>query len=932
MRLQTTIKKSILTLLTVCVSAIALAQSTGKISGTVTDKKTGETLVGVSVRIAGTKTGMSTGIDGKYSLNGLSTGKYTIEVSYIGYSTKSISEVEVTGKNNTILNVVLEEPSSQSLKEVVVRATAKQESVNTLYAQQKNSSRISDGISAEAIKKSPDKNTAEIMKRVSGVTVQDNKFVIIRGLSDRYNTATLDNGSLPSTEANRKAFSFDIVPSNMVDNIIISKTATPDMSGDFAGGSVQILTKDIPDQDFFSFGLGYGYNTQSTFKNFKGNERNTASYFGLDNSRNLPSNFPTTNQILNNTLTNDQSIAAMKSLNNDFAVKNSNAFLGQNYQASIGKVKTFENSTSKLGAIFSLSYRNSQIVNPEIYRELQEQFNFTDQTYKFSTNLGALANVGYVFGNHKITFKNIYNRIQDDQYLERTGESLNNNNFNKFYTFDVVQKTLFKTTLNGDHKLGSNKSKIQWTLGYSDVVNNQPDQRKVSYQVNKVDLNVLPYLANIKDISRENTRFFSNLTEGIFTGDVNFSLPVDILKSKNIFKVGLNSTFRDRKFDVRFLGLTLVNDLNNPSAFDLTRQRPLETLFGNDLIDKNSYKLNEIGNDADRYTSTSSVNSAYAMLDTKITQNARLVWGVRAEQFNLDLQTLDLNTPKVSRAELNILPSFNFTYNINEKSNFRASYSHTIARPEFRELSPFAYFDYEQNAVQRGNADLKTTQIQNVDLRYEIYPSAGQIISFSLFYKKFKNAIETTFYDVNSTPDISYSNAENANTYGAEIEFRKKLNFISENPIFANSTFYTNLSVIHSAVVFGTDTHPISSGRPLMGQSPYVINGGLQHTTLNNRLNFNLLYNRIGRRIFRVAGSVYPSVWEAPRDVFDFQIGLKLLKNKGEIKFNAADILNQNSVFYFDRNGDKDYTPGTDDSISRTRFGSNYSLAFSYSF
>lgn len=287
---------------------------TGKISGVVSDKKTGETLIGVTVKIKGTTKGVSTDVDGKYTLQAMANGKHTLEFSYVGYQTKEVSDVEVKAPSVTSLNIVLSEAGGQNLQEVVVKASFKQESVNSLYAQQKNSALISDGISSDQIKKSPDKNTSDVLKRISGATIQDNKFVVVRGLSDRYNTATLDGSTLPSTEANRKAFSFDIVPSNLVDKITISKTATPDLPADFAGGAVQISTKDIPDQNFLSLGVGYGYNSQSTFKDFLGTKKNALAYLGYeDGSKQLAENFPSREAIANGTLSSAKNIAALKS-------------------------------------------------------------------------------------------------------------------------------------------------------------------------------------------------------------------------------------------------------------------------------------------------------------------------------------------------------------------------------------------------------------------------------------------------------------------------------------------------------------------------------------------------------------------------------------------------------------------------------------------
>ncbi|RZM10619.1 MAG: hypothetical protein EOO88_47930 [Pedobacter sp.] len=225
-----------MTIFCVIISTALFAQTTGKLSGKVSDKKTGETIIGGTVKIQGTKTAVSTDVDGRYSLS-LAPGKYTFEVSYIGYSTKRITEVEIKANTVTPLNVVLEESKDNNLSEVVITSSYKKESVNTLYLQQKNRAVISDGISADMITRSPDRSTGDVLKRVSGTTIQDNKFVIVRGLSDRYNNASLDNSSLPSTEPNRKAFSFDIVPAGLIDNIVVSKTATPDLNADFAGGS-----------------------------------------------------------------------------------------------------------------------------------------------------------------------------------------------------------------------------------------------------------------------------------------------------------------------------------------------------------------------------------------------------------------------------------------------------------------------------------------------------------------------------------------------------------------------------------------------------------------------------------------------------------------------------------------------------------------------
>lgn len=921
--------KTILTLLLLTISSVIFAQGTGRISGAVTDKKTGETLIGVTVKLKGSAKGMATDVDGKYSITGLSKGKYTIVYQYIGYTGKEIAEVEVADGKNTTLNVILEESNSQNLNEVVVKGSFKKESVNSLYAQQKNNAAISDGISSELIRRSPDKNTSDVLKRVSGTTIQDNKFVVIRGLSDRYNAAMLDGSTLPSTEPNRKAFSFDIVPSNLVDNLIISKTATPDLPGDFAGGAIQITTKDIPEQNFISFGVATGYNTASTFKDFKSGTRNITDYFGFDNGdKKLGSNFPSTNRI-NSGLTPAQNIAGLKALPRNWRIENFTALPTQNYQFTIGRVKDLKNDR-KFGALVSLTYRNAQSIFSDVKRQYYD-FDYNDDVYKFSTNIGALANFAYTFGKNKITFKNIYNRIYDDQFLYRTGVNRAISSDIQFYAFDLMQKSLLKSTVEGDHQLGEKNGKLNWSVSFSNVLNDQPDQKKLNYARNLSADPSTPFSANITTLGRENARLFSRMNENSYTGAANYTLPLTMFNSKATFKTGLSALYRDRTFDVRFLGATVVTS----DISEEIRQRPINTLYSTSLINGNNFRLSELYNRLDQYVANSLTNAGYAMLDNKIGNKARLVWGVRVEQFNVNLTPDDEAAERVKQNYADVLPSANFTYNLTDKINLRASYYRTIARPEFRELSVSTYYDYETLSNLQGNANLKRSNIDNADIRFELYPQAGQVISVSGFYKKFKNAIETFNNDATSTRTVTYFNSDKATVYGAEFEIRKSLDFIKETDFLRNTTAYTNISLIKSKVnnEANSGLNNVEASRVMVGQAPYVINAGLLHTFLDNKFTFNALYNRVGRRLAVAAGAVYPSIWEVPRDVIDLQLSTRLLKNKAELRINAGDILNQRNTFYYDINTNKkfDGVPG-DYTVSSFKAGTNFSVAFSYTF
>ena len=943
MKSQLQLKKTVITLLFVIISAAGFAQGTGKISGTVTDKKTGETLIGVTVKLKGPVKGMATDVDGKYSITGLANGKYIVVFQYIGYTAKEIRDVEVTSGKNTILNLILEESNSQNLNEVVIKGSFKKESVNALYAAQKNRSVISDGISSDMIKRSPDRSTGDVLKRVSGTTIQDNKFVIVRGLSDRYNNASLDNSSLPSTEPNRKAFSFDIVPAALIDNIVVSKTATPDLAADFAGGSIKIITKDIPDNNFFEVSLGGGYNSQSTFKDFYYGPRYTQNYFGFDGgerqlpvSKNFPKDLNGTLAIRDNT---PAQIAAINKLPKVWKIGEHKAPVAQNHQLSFGRVKDFKNG-GRLGAIIALSYRNSETTRPEVQRQYYT-YDYNDRVNTFSTNVGGMANFAYVKGNNKISFKNLYNRILEDKFTYRTGTDLGRSSDLQYYAFDMVQKGILKTSLDGDHQLAKN-NKLNWNVSYTNITNNTPDQRKVVYLKGVDDRNKpeVPFLASITALTKENNRFFSDLKESLYGGAVNDQQAVTLWGKNATLKGGLGTNYRKRDFDARLLGITL-------KSFDRDIQAlPIEKLFATSLLNSGIYELSEITGNTDKYDANSLTSFGYLMLDHPITDKFRAVYGVRAEKFDLSLNSRSIlgNAVEVKQDYLDFLPSVNLTYALTEKSNLRASYYRTLARPEFRELAPFDYYDYELLGNVAGNSNLKRTLIDNADLRYEIYPAAGQIMSVSAFYKHFDNAIEPSIYDQNSTPAFSYFNTPSAVNYGVEIELRHSLGFISEASALKNMVFYVNGTLVKSKVTNPADQPYLVKERPMVGQSPYSINAGLQYNAMDNNLNFSLLYNRIGRRIANAGGQRFADVYEAPRNVIDFQTSYSFYKRKAQIKFNVNDVLNNKAVFYFDYNKDKKYSPENvitnpttgavikDELLSMFKTGTNMSISLSYSF
>ncbi len=920
-----------LTIICVIISASALAQSTGKISGIISDKKSGETLIGVTIKIANTTTGASTDVEGRYLISGLQPGKYIIQASYVGYATKNVTEVEIKGNTATTVNVIMEESNSQSLNEVIITSKASKESVNTLYANQKNSISLSSGISAELIKRSPDKNTSEVLKRVSGASIQDNKFIIVRGLSDRYNSAMLNNAVLPNTEVDKKAFSFDILPSNLIDAIVVNKTASADMPGDFSGGVVQVTTKDFPDYPFLNFSIGTSYNTQSTFRDFlKSGNRKKGMLARYDEGRNIPSNFPSRIAYLN--LPVAERIVASKGFVNNWGYNGLKSILGPNAQINYGTTKTFKNE-SQFGAILSLSYRYDErlkISEQKAYTgdALNEQFN--DQVYNYNTNMGGLANFAYSWGTNKIALKNMFNKVLENQFTTRAGEDDSQSKF--FRTADyLLQRSLTSNQLSGNHLLTvASKIKLDWNLNYANTNRKEPGLKRMEYQQENGEGAYTR--ASIPSSGQADPRiggsFSSQLNENLYGGAFDFTIPVSWFAGNNKIKFGYFGQYRARDFAARVIGFIRTGNFDT-SLLNL----PQDQIFAQSNITENGYILNEITNGADQYDANSFLNAGYVMFDGYLTDKLRLGIGARLASYRQKLNSSDNTfTPIVSDTTyVNLLPSANLIYKLNEDASLRLSASQTVGRPEFREIAPFSFYDFNKNVSVVGNPALEQSRTTNFDIGYAVYPSSGQVFSVSAFLKDFENPIEQVLQLGTSGRVFGYHNAKSATLYGIEMEFRRPLNFVSED--LSNFTLSTNASYIKSEVKVATTVNKTGK-RPLQGQSPYLVNAGLQYNSkTENAVGFSLLYNRIGKRIWAVGNVQDADIYERSRNVIDLQLSKQFAKSSAEVKLNYSDILNNKAIYYQKGKG-SDPNAGFDAKTDKVniadRFGSTVSISFSY--
>ncbi len=938
----------------------ATAQNTGKIAGKITDKKSGEELIGVSVQVEGTSFGAVTDFEGKYIIQNLTPGTYNLVISYVSYNKKTVKGVVVTSKETTIYNIDLEE-STQQLNEVVISAQVRKESVNSVLIQQKNAVAVSSGVSADLIRKTPDRTTADVIKRVSGASIQDNKFAIVRGLGDRYNMAFINGAPLPSSESDRKAFSLDLIPAAVLDNMMIIKTATPDMPGDFAGGFIQINTKDIPDENQTIVGFNIGMHSLTTFKSgFSSMNTSSTDWLGYDNgTRAIPDGAQSTSQAKE--ASSAELVEQAKLFDNNFKPLEVNSFLpnmGLNVMSS-RRIKTEKNEFGILGGItYSNNYRYTPFtVNEPPLADEQRSIDFktadyrtyTYDNYRRNVNLGAVLNFSMKAGkNNKFSFKNLYTQNGEDQTIRRTGFSYVNhasplvdqeNKKYDDYIYQYQSSRMLASQFSGEHFLPSQKIKIKYTLGYSSIQRELPDFKRLIYQADKI-IGDTVYQNSIVQLNpdansftpNQTGRFFSTLDENSPSAKYEISIPFNFLKKSEVKLGGFNQT-RTRTFEGRNYLFTYDNNTLDPSKFDQAGIEGPDSVFRDANLQTDVFFQRETTQGSDSYTASSRTNAGFVMFDNKVSNRLRFIWGVRVEQFNQKINSEAIGKKvAVDKTVTDWLPSINAIYELTEKQNLRVGYARTLSRPEFREFAPLAFYEVNYNSIIIGNESLVRATIDNIDIKWEYYPTPGQTISINPFYKKFTNPVEMIVVPNPSFRNFSYQNATSAENFGVEFETRillAGLDKIIGTNAFKDFTFYGNLSLIESQVNLSNVGKGLSK-RPLQGQSPYVFNLGLNYVNPKYvDISFNL--NRVGRRIAFVGTSENQTIWENPRTVADLSINRTVFK-KLQVKLIVGDIFAQNLIFYHDLNRNGKFDQGTDADAFNYRFGRTFTIGASYTF
>lgn len=883
------------------------------IKGKVTDSTTGEALIGATIQIDGTPKATATDIDGLFAFSGLDeNANYTLTIKYISYKTKKIDGVRAEAQPQ-VIEIKLT-PDEQTLNEVTVTGVARKNTEIAVIQMTKSSPVIVSNVSAQEITKTQDTNAGEVIRRVPGVSLIDDKFVMVRGLSQRYNNVWINGGAVPSSEADSRAFSFDLIPSSQIDNMQIVKTPSPEYPADYTGGFITITTKDIPAENTAELSVGGNWNDISSFSDFKYAKGSGTDFLGFDSGmRGLNGGI---NATMNSIAGNGVDLLN-NGLNNDWRVRTMSPLGDLKLSGSLGR--RWKLGDRQLGMIAAFNYSNEYRKYEDMQNNLygvydadKDQSNYlrysVDDQYNHNVRLGAMLNFTLLSadGNSKYQLKNIFNQIGNDRYTWREGLSAQSDNENSAEYY-YRSRTTYNGQITGKHTFALDE--LDWSASYSYANRNVPDRRR--YLINDALEPGVMQLTSPNDISREWTK----LDEHIVSAAVNDKHEFKFGSFTPSLKFGAYGEYRTRKYTTRdFIYNWNAASNTLPDGFrqnDLSEMLSDESYFGADRL----YLLEE-QHMRNNYKGNNYLGAGYFAANIPLGK-LNIYAGLRYEYDHMELITNtrdNAESPFSHNYEYSdLFPSVNTTYKINDKHQLRLSYGKTVNRPEFREVSPSVFYDFDLASDVQGNTDLKPCYIQNVDFRYEFYPSKGELISIAAFYKYFDSPIEWTYTVTGGTSLVySYMNAKRANNYGIELDIRKDLSFIG----LPGFSWSFNGALIKSRVKFEEGSK--EENRPMQGQSPYLVNTGIFYKNDKMQLDIALLYNRIGKRIIGVGRSEgttsgnetlrVPDSYEMPRDVIDLSASKKFGKH-WEVKLSIRDLLAQK--VYYKQFADVHYSNGT---------------------
>ncbi|MBN2013164.1 TonB-dependent receptor [candidate division KSB1 bacterium] len=920
-----------------------------KIVGKIVDAQTGDPLIGANVYLDGTMLGAACDIDGNFSINAIPVGTYTIIITMMGYQKTTITDVVVKPGEVTTINTTL---SSEVLasEEVVVTAKAVRNTDAALLKDRQKSTAVSDAISAETISQTGAGDAASAMKKVTGASVVGGKYIYIRGLGERYSSTMLNGAELPSADPDKKSFQLDLFPSSLLDNIVTLKTFTPDKPGTFSGGLVDVTTKDFPEKFTFTFSTSTSYNSATTFNDhFILPNKGGYDWLGMDDgTRAIPSDIPsvdgnipryTDTQTSQNPNRKADAIYLdhlSKSFNNIMAPIPADALMNQGFSISTGNQHNV--GTQNIGYLASLTwgqnysfYENGEVGRfkaPGMLADLSgldPQFNLKDTQGSYEARWGGMANLAYknpFIGQISGSYMRTQSGESSARFLEGSWKDIPSTATYQTRVLSYIERSLNTFQLEGKHAIKPFfNARIDWKSSYSVNKQDEPDLRFFSnhYTVKK-STGVITYQSPAS-LYPAPIRYFRNLEENNFNNNLDIEMPFKQWNSFNSkLKFGGNYTKINREYSQRRfeyeedqLSFKTYTQENGPDINGYFSQVGLSDTTGSSdpIYWDFSQVITESKSPKNIFTGEQTTSSAYVMIDMPLTVALRFVGGVRYEQTDMIGKSADESLPVGELNNSDWLPSINLVYTLRNNMNLRFAYTHTLARPTFRELAPYTNFEFVGDYSFQGNVNLQRTLIQNIDIRWEWFLNPGEIMAVSGFYKNFDNPIERFLDD--SQPNLYYSvmNVDNAKVYGIEFEIRKQLDQLHH--YLRNLNVGTNFSYVHSAtdipkadydVIVLSDPNTEKT-RPFQGQSPYLFNFDLSYNNFEHGLNAGLFYNIFGNRLYLVTRGASPDVYERAFGTLDFKLSKNLFKHY-TLSFAAKNLLDPDVKYSQEFNG-KEY-------------------------
>ena len=962
-------KQTLLFLIGCLMSFIATAQS-DIIRGKVFDEE-GEPVIGATSVIAGTENGAVTDIEGAFELK-VSEGTYDIQISYTGYKNLTIEDVIVKNGEVKLLDNIQLKPDREELEEIVVKASAIRNTESALVAMKKNSTSIMDGISAAQMKLVGDGTAIEASKRVTGVSIEDGKYIYVRGLGDRYTRTTLNEILIPGLDPDKNSLQMDIFPTSLVENIITHKNFSAELPADFTGGLVNIETKGFPEKKIFKVSGSIGYNPQQHLnKNYLTYKGGNTDFLGIDDgTRALPSGarneqLPTP---LNRAYSKDQINAFVKSFNSQLGAERKTSPVDHSLNITYGdQVQTNKNDPSKkLGYIFSLTYNRdykywSDVTYGEYQRYKEENRNdlryATIQRGEVAENtalVGVLGGVAYKTLRSKYRLSAL--RLQSGTSkagifnIDNDGAAVGQSGYRAIsHNLEYNQRSLTNVLLAGDHSFAKDKWKLEWKLSPTWSSSDDPDIRKTAFTQTAVDT------LFVAGAGGNPSRIWRYLDEMNASAKLDLTREYKLFNRKALLKFGGNYTYKKRDYEILFYDIQFFSN-QNWSSTDVSQVLNSDNIYPNK---PNSiyYQSGNLKLNPNAYSANVNYSAFYVSNEMQPLPRLKTVLGLRGENYVQRYTGADqayaqgnaqdgvyLDNNEVLNA-FDLFPSANIIYNLTDNQNLRFTYGRTIARPSFKELSFAQILDPITNRFFNGSlfkypdwdGKLSETRINNFDLRWEMFMKPRELISLSAFYKTFDNPIELVRIPSQQTStEYQARNVGDGLLYGLEFEVRKELGFLS--PFFSRFLATGNVTLVKSqiemtALEYNARKEYIKAGqainnkRDMAGQSPYVVNAGISYSDPNAGLNAGVFYNVKGPTLYIVGVGLYPDVYTEPFHSLNLSFNKTFGKEgKTSLDFKVANLLNDRSEKFF-RSYNTD--PQVFDSINP---GMLFSLGFAHNF